>query len=165
MVESFMFMSIGFLFASLIGVATVPLIHARAVRLTQRRLEAALPQSMNDIQAQKDLLRAEFAMASRRLEIIIDKLKNKNASQLVEMSMMNDSINRLKLELNTFRMVAAKVVAKYSSHGSIGPIGGHALPENTRSCNGDGTRLLSALARRRSSARTARANAPLRRTG
>ena len=157
-IELFMYMSIGFLFAGLIGVAFVPLIHGRAERLTKRRLEAALPQNMNEIQAQKDLLRAEFAMASRRHEMMIEKLRNKNASQLVEMGKMSDSINKLKLELNTFRVVAAKVVAKYSSREPVGPIGRHAVPENTRRHDGDVTGLLSALARMKSNARKSRAD-------
>jgi hypothetical protein len=41
--------------------------HAR-VRLTTRQLEAKIPSSMPEILADKDLLRAEFAMSTRRLE-------------------------------------------------------------------------------------------------
>jgi aminopeptidase N len=165
MIESIMYMGIGFLFAGLIGVAFAPLIHGRAVRLTIRRLEAALPQQMNEIQAEKDLLRAEFAMATRRLEMMIEKLRNKNASQLVEMGKKSDSINRLKLELNTLKVAAAKVVAAYSSREPIGSTVRQAVPENTRRRDGDVTRLLSVLARRKSNARTSRADAPLRRAG
>jgi hypothetical protein len=165
MIESFMYMGIGFLFAGLVGVALAPLIHGRAVRLTVRRLEAALPQQMNEIQADKDLLRAEFAMATRRLELMIEKLRNKNASQLVEMGKKSDSVIRLKLELNTLKVAAAKVVAAYSSRKPIVPTVSQAMPENARGRDGDVTRLLSVLARRRSSARTSRADAPLRRAG
>jgi hypothetical protein len=46
----------------------IPLVHARTVRLTTRRLEAVLPESMAEVQAEKDLLPAEFAMSTRRLE-------------------------------------------------------------------------------------------------
>ena len=165
MIESFMYMGIGFLFAGLIGVGFAPLIHGRAVRLTIRRLEAALPQQMSEIQAEKDLLRAEFAMATCRLEMMIEKLRNKDASQLVEMGKKSDGINRLKLELNTLKVAAAKVVAAYSSRGPIGPTVRQAVPENPWRHGGDVTRLLSVLARRRSNARTSRANAPLRRAG
>jgi aminopeptidase N len=163
MVELFMYMGIGFLFAGLIGMAFAPLIHGRAVRLTIRRLEAALPQQMNEIQAEKDLLRAEFAMATRRLELIIERLRNKNASHLVDVGKKSDSINRLKLELNTLKAAAAKVVAAYSSREPIGPKVRQAAPENTRRRDGDVTRLLSVLARRRSNAKTSSAHGPLRR--
>ena len=73
MVESIMYFGIGFLFAALIGVAAAPFIHDRAARLTIRRLEHSIPQSMAEIQADKDALRAEFAMSARLLEI---RLKN-----------------------------------------------------------------------------------------
>ena len=75
MIESIMFFGIGFLVASLLGLVVVPLVHNRAVRLTVRRLEAATPLSMAEIQAEKDQLRAEFAMSTRRLEMSVDQLK------------------------------------------------------------------------------------------
>jgi chromosome segregation ATPase len=77
----------------------VPLVHNRAVRLTTRRLEAATPLSMAEIQADKDQLRAEFAMSARRLEMSVDQLKNKTTSQLAELGKKTDAINRMKLEL------------------------------------------------------------------
>jgi len=98
MIEAIMYLGIGFLFASLIGVAVAPLIHDRAVRLTMRRLENSIPQSMAEIQADKDLLRAEFAMSTRRLEIGVEELKEQNTNQLAELSRRGDMINRLKLE-------------------------------------------------------------------
>jgi chromosome segregation ATPase len=54
---------------------------------------------MAEIQADKDQLRAEFAMSARRLEMSVDQLKNKTTSQLAELGKKSDSINRLKLEL------------------------------------------------------------------
>jgi hypothetical protein len=40
---------------------------------------------MAEIQADKDQLRAEFAMSARRLEMSVDQLKNKTTSQLAEL--------------------------------------------------------------------------------
>ncbi|MBI3703381.1 MAG: hypothetical protein HY244_05910, partial [Rhizobiales bacterium] len=77
----------------------VPLVHGRAVRLTMRRLEAATPLSMAEIQADKDQLRAEFAMSTRRLEMSVENLKTKSTSQLAELGKKGDAINRLKIEL------------------------------------------------------------------
>jgi len=104
MIVSIMYMGIGFLFAGLIGVAVTPLVHGRAVRLTIRRLEAALPQSMEEIEADKDLLRAEFAMSMRRLEMLVEQLKNKTARQLVELGKKGDAINRLKIERDALKI-------------------------------------------------------------
>lgn len=99
MVEPIMYLAIGFLLSMLCGLAIVPLVHNRAVRLTTRRLEAATPLSMAEIQADKDQLRAEFAMSARRLEMSVDQLKNKTTSQLAELGKKSDAINRMKIEL------------------------------------------------------------------
>src|SRR5262245_17281296 len=82
MLESMMYIGIGFLFAALIAVGVVSLVHNRAVRLTTRRLEAAIPPSITEVQAEKDLQRAEFAMATRRLEMTIDQLKGNQCREL-----------------------------------------------------------------------------------
>jgi chromosome segregation ATPase len=99
MVEPIMYLAIGFLISMLFGLMIVPLVHNRAVRLTTRRLEAATPLSMAEIQADKDQLRAEFAMSARRLEMSVDQLKSKTTSQLAELGKKTDAINRMKLEL------------------------------------------------------------------
>src|SRR5690242_5307189 len=99
MIEPIMYFGIGFLVASLFGLILIPLVHNRAVRLTVRRLEAATPLSMAEIQADKDQLRAEFAMSTRRLELSVEQLKSRTTSQLAELGKKTDAINRLKVEL------------------------------------------------------------------
>src|ERR1700690_3015953 len=99
MIEPIMYLAIGFLVPSLFGLMILPLVHNRAVRLTTRRLEAATPLSMAEIQADKDQLRAEFAVSARRLEMSVDQLKSKTTSQLAELGKKTDAINRIKLQL------------------------------------------------------------------
>ena len=99
MVEPIMYFGIGFLVAALLGLMFVPLVHNRAVRLTMRRLEAATPLSIAEIHADKDQLRAEFAMSTRRLEMSIEQMKTKTTSQLAELGKKTDAINQLKKEL------------------------------------------------------------------
>ncbi len=99
MIEPIMYFGIGFLVAALVGLVIIPLVHGRAVRLTMRRLEAATPLSMAEIQADKDQLRAEFAMSTRRLEVSVENLRTKSTSQLAELGKKGDAINRLKIEL------------------------------------------------------------------
>src|SRR4051795_11673862 len=99
MIEPIMFVGIGFLVDGLLVIGVIPLVHARAVRLTQRRLEAITPMSMGEIRADKDQLRAEFAMSTRRLEMSVEQMKAKTASQLADIGKKSDAINRLKLEL------------------------------------------------------------------
>jgi chromosome segregation ATPase len=100
MIEPVMFVGIGFLVASLLVIGVIPLVHARAVRLTMKRLEALTPMSMAEIQAEKDQLRAEFAMSTRRLEMSVEQMKAKTTSQLAEIGKRSEAVGRLKLELS-----------------------------------------------------------------
>src|ERR1700751_2145868 len=99
MIEPIMYFGLGFLAATLLALIIMPFVHGRAERLTTRRLEAAIPVSMAEIQADKDQLRAEFAMSPRRLEMSVDQLKRKTTSQLAELGKKDGAINRMKLEL------------------------------------------------------------------
>ena len=99
MIEVIMYVGIGFLIAGLLVIGVIPLVHARAERLTARRLEALIPLSIVEIQADKDQLRAEFAMSTRRLEMKVEQLMAKTTSQITEIGKKSDAIGHLKLEL------------------------------------------------------------------
>ena len=115
MIEPVMYIGIGLLTGCLIAVAVVPLVHERAVRLTVRRLEASLPHSVTEIRADKDLLRAEFAMSTRRLEILIEQLRTKIANQLSELSRRGDAINRLKLQRDSLKVELMRTTAEVAA--------------------------------------------------
>src|SRR5207302_5694906 len=112
MIEQVMYIGIGFLIAGLLVIGVIPLVHGRAVRLTTRRLEALNPVSMAEIQAQEDQLRAEFAMATRRLEMSVEQLKTRSASQLAELGKKNDAISRVKFELSERAVALLALEAK-----------------------------------------------------
>jgi chromosome segregation ATPase len=99
MIEPIMYIGIGFLVAGLLVIGVIPLVHARAVRLTMRRLEALTPLSRAEIQADKDQLRAEFAMSMSRLEMNVEQMKAKTTSQAAEIGRKSEAIGRLKFEL------------------------------------------------------------------
>ncbi|BAT59184.1 chromosome partition protein Smc [Variibacter gotjawalensis] len=94
-----MYIGLGFLVASLLALIVLPLVHARAVRLTRRRVEAAIPQSIGEVQAEKDQLRAEFAVSSHRLEANMENLRAKTTQQLAEVGKKTIQINQIKQEL------------------------------------------------------------------
>ena len=54
---------------------------------------------MIEIRADKDRLRAEFAMSNRRLEMTIEELKAKTSMQFAELGKKTVTINQLKKEL------------------------------------------------------------------
>ncbi|WP_183434704.1 hypothetical protein [Methylobacterium sp. R2-1] len=63
-----MIFGLGFLLASLCALTILPTVNARAGRLARRRIEATLPVSVSEVVAERDHLRAEFAVTQRRLE-------------------------------------------------------------------------------------------------
>lgn len=67
-IETVMIFALGFLAASLCALLLLPAVNARAARLSERRLQARLPLSITEVAAEKDYLRAQFAVAQRRLE-------------------------------------------------------------------------------------------------
>ncbi|HEY6256881.1 MAG TPA: hypothetical protein VIY51_13925 [Xanthobacteraceae bacterium] len=115
MIEPIMFIGIGFLVAGLLVIGAIPMVHARAVRLTHRRLEAMTPMSMAEIHADKDQLRAEFAMSTRRLEMSVDQMKAKTSSQLAEIGKKSEAVGRLKLELGEKAAALLGAEAKVNS--------------------------------------------------
>jgi chromosome segregation ATPase len=118
MIEPIMYIGIGFLVAGLLVIGVIPLVHARAVRLTLRRLEALTPISRAEIQADKDQLRAEFAMLVTRLELNIERLKAKTANQAAEIGRKSEAIGRLKFELSekTAALLALEAKENRSAH-------------------------------------------------
>jgi chromosome segregation ATPase len=94
-----MYFGLGFLLASLIGLVFIPLVHRRAERLTVRRLGTGVPLSVAELQADKDQLRAEFAVSARRLEMNVEQMKAKSTGQLAELSKKNAAVTKLRNEL------------------------------------------------------------------
>lgn len=97
MVQSVLFFALGVLCAAFLVVLIAPSVWRRAVVLTRRRVEASIPQTQAEIQADKDRIRAEYAMTTRRLEISVKSLKEKVAEQLVEISRGREALKGLAM--------------------------------------------------------------------
>jgi DNA repair exonuclease SbcCD ATPase subunit len=94
-IQSILFFALGFLCAGFVALMVGPAIWRRAVRLTRRRIEATVPLTLEEIQADKDRMRAEFAVSTRRLEMSIQALREKNAKQLIELNRARDEMKHL----------------------------------------------------------------------
>lgn len=77
-----MIFALGFLAASLCGLLLLPALNARAARLARRRAEARLPLSPAEIAAERDFLRAQFAVQQRRLERRVETVQAKRHADL-----------------------------------------------------------------------------------
>jgi chromosome segregation ATPase len=94
-IQSILLFSLGFLCAGFLALMVAPAIWRRAVTLTRRRIEASVPLSLSEIHADKDRIRAEFAMSTRRLEMSIKSLREKAAAQVIEIGRNREEMKRL----------------------------------------------------------------------
>ena len=99
MVQIVLYVGLGFLSALLLVLILSPFLRRRTIRLTERRMRAELPQSMEEIRAERDSVRADYAMRVRQLEIKQDKLKDAAVERTLLMEERNEEISTLKTEI------------------------------------------------------------------
>lgn len=112
MVQSVLFFALGFLCAGFLALMVTPAVWRRAVALTRRRIEASIPLTQSEIQADKDRIRAEYAMATRRLEMNVKALREKAAEQLVEINRGREALKGLAVERTDKNHALAELGAK-----------------------------------------------------
>ena len=98
LIENIMYFALGLLVAGLVALVIMPAVWKRAVRLTKRRIEAATPITMAEFRADKDQLRAEFALSTRRLEMNVEALRKRLAEQLSDVNQKRTDLGALKAE-------------------------------------------------------------------
>jgi len=118
MIEAIMFFAGGFLVATLLALILISFVHQRAVRLTQQRLEDAIPVSMAEIAADRDSLRAQFAMSARRLEMSVEQLQAQVTTQSSDIARKTEAIGRLKAELADNTAVTDALAAEAKTLGA-----------------------------------------------
>jgi hypothetical protein len=99
MIEWFMFAALGFFLGCLLALMLAPPLWNRAVKLTTRKLEATMPMTLADIQADKDQQRAEFAIELRKVEVALETSKEKAARELIEANKRRVEIQLLNTDL------------------------------------------------------------------
>jgi chromosome segregation ATPase len=112
LVQSVLFFALGFLCAGFLALMVAPAVWRRAVALTRRRIEASIPLTRSEIQADKDRIRAEYAMATRRLEMNVKALREKAAEQLVEINRGREALKGLAVERTDKNHALAELGAK-----------------------------------------------------
>lgn len=112
MVQSVLFFVLGFLCAGFLALMVAPAIWRRAVALTRKRVEGSIPLTQTEIQADKDRIRAEYAMSTRRLEISVKALREKAAEQLVEINRGREALKGLAVERTDKNQALTELGAK-----------------------------------------------------
>lgn len=103
MVETVMIFVLGFLAATLIALLMIPAINQRAERLARRRAEALFPMSIAELTAEKDHLRAEFAVLQRRIERRAEEaqaVKHQSMAELGRRAMHLENLDSTLAERN-----------------------------------------------------------------
>jgi hypothetical protein len=98
-IQSAMLVALGFLIASLLALLLASAFWSRAVRLTTKRLKAALPVSEPEIKADLDRLRAAYAIKVHKLETQLEQAKFERARQLIEINRRDASISALETDV------------------------------------------------------------------
>jgi chromosome segregation ATPase len=98
-IEQIMIFALGFLFAGLAALAFAPAFWRRANRLTRRRLETQVPLSVQEILAERDQLRAEFAVEQRRVELRAAQTNLAHAADRADLGRRAAEISALKEKL------------------------------------------------------------------
>jgi len=100
-IENIMYFALGLLVAGLLALIIMPAVWRRAVRLTKKRIEAATPITMAEFRADKDQLRAEFALSTRRLEMNVEALRRRLSEQLRDINRKRTEVGAIKGERDT----------------------------------------------------------------
>lgn len=98
-----MYFMLGVLIATLVALLVLPAVWHRAVRLTTKRVEAAVPISIFEVQADKDQQRAFFALNQRRLELQSDAMRDTIVANAATIETQRQRVFALEGELKTLQ--------------------------------------------------------------
>ena len=118
MIQTALSFVLGFLVAAALALAVAPALMRRAGELTRRRIEASLPMSREEMQAEVDAARAEHAMAVRRLEMKTEAIKKKSAQDMVEINRLRDEVRSLEEQNDERDEAVAKLEAERNDLGA-----------------------------------------------
>jgi hypothetical protein len=102
-IQSGMLVALGFLIASLVGLLLASAFWSRAVRLTTKRIKQSMPVSEPEIKADRDRLRAAYAVKVHELETRLDQAKLERARQLIEINRRDATISTLETDVVTVK--------------------------------------------------------------
>jgi chromosome segregation ATPase len=100
-IETIMLVALGFAVAALIALFLGRFAWVFALRLGKKSMQRAAPSTIAELQADRDRLRAEYAMLSRKLELRMNDLKIKLAEQMAEVSRNRNRIDHLISEVRS----------------------------------------------------------------
>ena len=103
MIEQGIYFALGCIVTALGAMMFAPIFWRRALRLTRQRLQLQIPLSMQEIFAERDQLRAEFAVERLRVEQELDRVQAGKARDMAELGRRSMEVTRLTERLSASR--------------------------------------------------------------
>jgi hypothetical protein len=110
---------IGLLVGCVLTLALFPSIRRGAARPASREVAAARPLTTTEIQAEKDQMRAEFVQSVRRLEIGVEKIREKALARLGPADNRAAELGRLQAELDKKAVQIVSLRAQAAWHKTV----------------------------------------------
>lgn len=101
--QSYMLVALGILLAALVVIAILPSYRRRVERLTSDAIRASIPLTEAEIRADKDKLRAQYAIRVHKLEAESEHQKLSAARQRIEMNRRDARITELQDEMERIK--------------------------------------------------------------
>jgi len=98
-----MLAALGFLTAALLTLFLSPFYRRRVARLTTEFLKRSMPLTEAEIRADKDRLRAEYAIRIHKLEMMVEEATEAAARQMVELNRRDAAISSLEVAVSQQR--------------------------------------------------------------
>ena len=105
MIEQGIYFALGCIVTALAALAFAPFFWSRALRLTRRRLQLQIPLSMQEILAERDGLRAEFAVERLRIERAMERVQASKAADMAAIGRHSVAASRLADEVAALRRI------------------------------------------------------------
>ena len=106
-IETIMLVALGFAVAALIALFLGRIAWVFALSLGKKRMQRSTPTTIAELQSDRDRLRAEYAMLSRKLELRLQDLKTRLAEQMAEVARSRNRIDTLITEVEKREQLVA----------------------------------------------------------
>ncbi|WP_068087201.1 hypothetical protein [Polycladidibacter stylochi] len=103
MIETVLYISLGFLTASILGLAALPFVWGRAVRLTRNALEAANPVTHSRATMARDYMRAQAAISEHKLNTRLRHTADKLALQRAQTGRAEAHAAEMQMEIKKLK--------------------------------------------------------------
>jgi chromosome segregation ATPase len=118
-IEQGIYFALGCIVTALLALMFAPVFWARALRLTRQRLQLQIPISMQEILAERDQLRAAFAVERLRLEQEMERVRQSKGADMAELGRRAKEIAALKEQAAVLETTMQRLAELEAENGSL----------------------------------------------